>query len=67
MQDLRILGVDLGKNSCIVVGLDAAGRRPAASADAAGGRRRTRGQACQSSFERCALKRTAATGRITRA
>jgi len=26
MKDVRILGIDLGKNSCSVVGLDAAGR-----------------------------------------
>jgi transposase len=26
MKDIQILGVDLGKNSCSVVGLDAAGR-----------------------------------------
>ena len=26
MKDVRILGVDLGKNSCSVVGMDAAGR-----------------------------------------
>ena len=26
MKDVRILGVDLGKNSCSVVGLDGAGR-----------------------------------------
>ncbi len=26
MKDVQILGVDLGKNSCSVVGLDAAGR-----------------------------------------
>ena len=26
MKDIRILGVDLGKNSCSIVGLDGAGR-----------------------------------------
>ena len=26
MKDVRILGVDLGKNSCSIVGLDGAGR-----------------------------------------
>ena len=26
MKDVRIVGVDLGKNSCSVVGLDASGR-----------------------------------------
>ena len=25
-MDVRVLGIDLGKNSCSVVGLDAAGR-----------------------------------------
>ena len=45
MKDIRILGVDLGKNSCSIVGLDGAGRVLL--------RRRTRREASSRSRRSC--------------